>query len=164
MCVKKGAERAPGEFFFFFKSLVGRAGAFPQTLAKYEARRVQVPARKSQLQGLKTCNRLGLKKRGAPGAHRVNRDPRTPQAGSGQNCRGEGPQKCPPQSNRNSELGGCGKGVVKKKKWIWLIYFFLFCLKSKTHPYSLTLGCQLLRCLRTGKRRRWLPRRWGKKC
>lgn len=49
-------------FFFFFKSLAGRAGALPQTLAKYKARRIQVPARKSQLQGLKTCNRLGVKK------------------------------------------------------------------------------------------------------
>lgn len=60
--------------FFSPKSLAGRAGALPQTLAKYEARSIQVPARKSQLQGLKTCNRLGVKKRGAPGARRVSGD------------------------------------------------------------------------------------------
>lgn len=49
-----------------------------------------MPARKFQLQGLKTCNRLGVKKRGAPGARRVSGGRRNPEAGSGQNCRGGG--------------------------------------------------------------------------
>lgn len=89
---EKGQEGSR-RFLFFFKSLAGRAGALPQTLAKYEARRIQVPARKSQLQGLKTCNRLGVKKGGAPGARRVSGDRRNPQAGSGQNCRGGGTTK-----------------------------------------------------------------------
>lgn len=61
--MEKGAKREPGDFFFKKISLAGRAGAVLQTLAKYEARRIQVPARKSQLQGLKTCNRLGVEKK-----------------------------------------------------------------------------------------------------
>lgn len=70
--------RGSQEIFFFspFKSLAGRAGALPQTLAKYKARKIL--ARKSQLQGLKTCNRLGVKERGAPGARRESVDRRNP--------------------------------------------------------------------------------------
>lgn len=67
---RKGPRGSLEIFFFFFKSLAGRAGALPQTLAKYEARRrIQMPARKSQLQGLKTCNRLGVKKKEAGQVH-----------------------------------------------------------------------------------------------
>lgn len=66
MCGERGSLEI---FFFLFKSLAGRAGALPQTLAKYEARRIQVPARKTQLQGLKTCNRLGVKKKEARQVH-----------------------------------------------------------------------------------------------
>lgn len=34
-----------------------------------------MPARKSQLQGLKTCNRLGVKKKEARQVHAVSGDP-----------------------------------------------------------------------------------------
>lgn len=75
MCGERGQEGA-WRFFFFKKiSLAGKAGAVLQTLAKYEARRIQVPARKSQLQGLKTCNRLGVKKKEARQVHAVSGDP-----------------------------------------------------------------------------------------
>lgn len=79
MCGERGQEGA-WRFFFSKKiSLAGRAGAVLQTLAKYEARRIQVPARKSQLQGLKTCNRLGVKKKKkkkeARQVHAVSGDP-----------------------------------------------------------------------------------------
>lgn len=72
---RKGPRRSLEIFFLKKISLAGRAGAVLQTLAKYEARRIQVPARKSQLQGLKTCNRLGVKKKEARQVHAVSGDP-----------------------------------------------------------------------------------------
>lgn len=57
-CKEKGARKARGEILFFLKFLAGRAGALPQTIAKCRERwRAGVPASKSQLQRLQTCNR-----------------------------------------------------------------------------------------------------------
>lgn len=68
-----------------------------------------MPASKPQLQGLKTCNRLGGKEQRQVHAEGVEAGETSPQAGAGQNCRGEKAKNCSPQSNhRNNELGGCG--------------------------------------------------------
>lgn len=86
-----------------------------------------MPARKSQLQGLKTCNRLGVKKKKeARQVHAVSGDRRNPQAGSGQNWRG-GEEKhriAHPKATEIMILEALKPGEVKKKKWIWLNFFF----------------------------------------
>lgn len=85
-----------------------------------------MPARKSQLQGLKTCNRLGVKKKRRARCTQSERRPRKPLGGIESELQGRwGAQNCSPQSNRKYELGGCGNGSDEEKKWIWLIFFFL---------------------------------------
>lgn len=86
-----------------------------------------MPARKSQLQGLKTCNRLGVKKKKRRARCTQSEwRPRKPLGGIGSELQGRwGAQNCSPQSNRKYELGGCGNGSDEEKKWIWLSFFFL---------------------------------------
>lgn len=93
-----------------------------------------MPARKSQLQGLKTCNRLGVekKKRGAPGA-RSERRPRRDRVRIGGVVKRT--QNRSPQSYRNNDLGGLETGRGEGKKNEFGLIFFCLCLKSKTHPH-----------------------------
>lgn len=88
-----------------------------------------MPARKSQLQGLKTCNRLGVKKKRRARCTQSERRPRKPLGGIGSELQGRwGAQNCSPQSNRKYELGGCGNGSDEEKK-MDLAYFFFLLLK-----------------------------------
>lgn len=86
-----------------------------------------MPARKSQLQGLKTCNRLGVeKKRGAPGARSEGR-PRRDRVRIGGVVKRT--QNRSPQSYRNNDLGGLETGRGEGKKNEFGLIFFLPLLK-----------------------------------
>lgn len=76
-----------------------------------------MPARKSQLQELKTCNRLGVKKKEARQVHAASGDRRNPQAGSGQNWRGgeENHRIAHPKATEIIILEALKRGEVKKK-------------------------------------------------
>lgn len=87
-----------------------------------------MPARKSQLQGLKTCNRLGVKKKEARQVHAVSGDRRNPQAGSGQNWRGgeENHSIAHPKATEIMILEVLKRGEVKKKNGFGFFFFFAF--------------------------------------
>lgn len=84
-----------------------------------------MPARKSQLQGLKTCNRLGVKKKRRARCTQSERRPRNPLGGIGSELEGRGVHRIAhPKATENMNLEAVEMGVMKKK-WIWLIFFFL---------------------------------------